>query len=717
MPYNTKLKYGVKMNDIYKVLKYIKEYIEDPTVIKDPTLQKIYVGAAAKANKLSKQHGTHYVLYDPSQSKLAVVAKSNLKSEIKEKGLTKDTGVLYVAKGKPVSEVAPPGWEGTVKAMKKSGDVDNPWALAWWMKNQGKKSHKKEEVEETFQSGKKSDRVKQTKDTAEVLGHTMVGEVEEPSWDLTKKVDRGDSIGEETIKFSKEEMAKLHNDGEIKKDGHTYIFSEGVITEKAKRDYKDEYKKFQSSKKSKKYRAELNAYNRKKGTYGNGDGKDASHKGGKIAGFEKESVNRGRAEKSRLKKTSENVDMKQHKLKEAVWQLPKSWTTTTVDELDAELYRAGLRGAKPDFNKGTITTPNGPFNVKRIATILKKYKATKIKEGNIKEKALKKNPKIWVPDKFNKVIDKLPNSKITKDIVIKLAKKLKVDVDDALRYVSYGYDMDFGLQEGKLKEGGQYDDVANDEFGMDYDQLGSNEKEWVRDEIDNMNESSEGKLTEVTVNLPNMGSFDKQKLGQLLKKLKMKAALGNKLSGKLKGRHFFLVVADKDWPTLEKVLKDYSIRYKLTEGGKGSGRPAKPGGAKDTENKMMSAADAANAKMDADVKAMKAKKKKKNEGKLTEGMSSSQAKELLQQLGGNKFKAMTGAKDFGIGSDGLHFKIGRNAKSISHIVIKLTSMDLYDMKFLRVRAGKIKVIKKVSGVYNDMLGKIFTKYTGMYTSL
>ena len=70
------------------------------------------------------------------------------------------------------------------------------------------------------------------------------------------------------------------------------------------RDYKAEYKKFQSSTKSKKYRAELNKYNRKKGTYGNGDGKDASHKGGKIVGFEKESTNRGRAEKSRLKKES-----------------------------------------------------------------------------------------------------------------------------------------------------------------------------------------------------------------------------------------------------------------------------------------------------------------------------------------------------------------------------------------------------------------------------
>ena len=74
------------------------------------------------------------------------------------------------------------------------------------------------------------------------------------------------------------------------------------LEEEYKRDYKAEYKKFQSSTKAKKYRAELNKYNRQKGTYGNGDGKDASHKGGKIVGFESESKNRGRREKSRLKK-------------------------------------------------------------------------------------------------------------------------------------------------------------------------------------------------------------------------------------------------------------------------------------------------------------------------------------------------------------------------------------------------------------------------------
>ena len=67
------------------------------------------------------------------------------------------------------------------------------------------------------------------------------------------------------------------------------------------RDYKAEYKKFQSSPERIKYRAELVKYNREKGTYGNGDGKDASHKNGKIVGFEKEGKNRGRAEASRLK--------------------------------------------------------------------------------------------------------------------------------------------------------------------------------------------------------------------------------------------------------------------------------------------------------------------------------------------------------------------------------------------------------------------------------
>ncbi|MDA9268182.1 hypothetical protein N9P60_00290 [bacterium] len=53
----------------------------------------------------------------------------------------------------------------------------------------------------------------------------------------------------------------------------------------------------------------------------------------------------------------------------------------------------------------------------------------------------------------------------------------------------------YGMFEGKkvpldfpieLNESYDYDEVAQSEFGMDYDQLGDSEKEWVRDEIDNM---------------------------------------------------------------------------------------------------------------------------------------------------------------------------------------------------------------------------------------
>ena len=48
-------------------------------------------------------------------------------------------------------EVAPPGWEGTVKAMKKKKNIDNPYALAWHMHNKGMKPHIPEEMGEIMQ--------------------------------------------------------------------------------------------------------------------------------------------------------------------------------------------------------------------------------------------------------------------------------------------------------------------------------------------------------------------------------------------------------------------------------------------------------------------------------------------------------------------------------------------------------------------------------------
>ncbi len=43
-----------------------------------------------------------------------------------------------------LNEAAPEGWEKTVLAMKKHKEIDNPWALAHWMKKKGY-HHKKEE--------------------------------------------------------------------------------------------------------------------------------------------------------------------------------------------------------------------------------------------------------------------------------------------------------------------------------------------------------------------------------------------------------------------------------------------------------------------------------------------------------------------------------------------------------------------------------------------
>jgi len=49
----------------------------------------------------------------------------------------------FTIEAEELEEKAPEGWEGTVKAMKKHKDIDNPWALAHYMKGKGYKSHKK----------------------------------------------------------------------------------------------------------------------------------------------------------------------------------------------------------------------------------------------------------------------------------------------------------------------------------------------------------------------------------------------------------------------------------------------------------------------------------------------------------------------------------------------------------------------------------------------
>ena len=178
------------------------------------------------------------------------------------------------------------------------------------------------------------------------------------------------------------------------------------------RDYKDEYKKFQSSTKSKKYRAELNKYNRKKGTYGNGDGKDASHKGGKIVGFEKESKNRGRAEKSRLKKENNMPDF--NPIIDEV--LDEVFGEYQMNESSKVLKSIENLAKQNKYGNVTGTKMNG----KTANLVMKIYNHPKMK-------------------KYQKAMEKYTSDELV-DMTLKMPKVLgiKENVDEA-KYKGYDY--------------------------------------------------------------------------------------------------------------------------------------------------------------------------------------------------------------------------------------------------------------------------------------
>lgn len=92
---------------------------------------------------------------------------------------------------------------------------------------------------------------------------------------------------------------------------------------------------------------------------------------------------------------------------------------------------------------------------------------------------------------------------------------------------------------------------------------------------------------------------------------------------------------------------------------------------------------------------------------------------IIDQLGGNRFIAMTGANRFYAFPDGVSFRIpSRLAKNgINSITITLTPDDLYDVEFGTVRAMKYKVKATHLGVSSDQLEAVFTTETGLRTQL
>jgi len=91
---------------------------------------------------------------------------------------------------------------------------------------------------------------------------------------------------------------------------------------------------------------------------------------------------------------------------------------------------------------------------------------------------------------------------------------------------------------------------------------------------------------------------------------------------------------------------------------------------------------------------------------------------ILEQLGGNKFVAMTGAKHFVGFGNGVQFAIGRNISRSNCIVITQNGKDLYDVAFWRFTP---KTGMAMLSIYKDVgvedLRGTFTAYTGMYCTL
>jgi hypothetical protein len=92
---------------------------------------------------------------------------------------------------------------------------------------------------------------------------------------------------------------------------------------------------------------------------------------------------------------------------------------------------------------------------------------------------------------------------------------------------------------------------------------------------------------------------------------------------------------------------------------------------------------------------------------------------ILDQLGGNKFKATTGAKHLADHGNGLSFKLpARFAKDdINYCKITLTTADLYDVEYGRLKGFDYEIVKDTAGLFADQLQDNFRQVTGLDTSL
>jgi hypothetical protein len=93
------------------------------------------------------------------------------------------------------------------------------------------------------------------------------------------------------------------------------------------------------------------------------------------------------------------------------------------------------------------------------------------------------------------------------------------------------------------------------------------------------------------------------------------------------------------------------------------------------------------------------------------------ANEILKQLGGNKFIAMTGATCYSDNNGQTLVTKFKGSRIANIMYITLNSMDLYDVKIAKYRNCDVNVISQVNNVYSDMLKPMFEEVTKLRTSL
>ena len=93
------------------------------------------------------------------------------------------------------------------------------------------------------------------------------------------------------------------------------------------------------------------------------------------------------------------------------------------------------------------------------------------------------------------------------------------------------------------------------------------------------------------------------------------------------------------------------------------------------------------------------------------------AQTILDQLGGNRFSVMTGAKMFMSIDNGLQFNIGRNALKCNKVRITLNLNDLYDVSYYSIRGASVKVKREVTDIYAETLRQEIQEATGLYTRI